>query len=208
MAIYKYVRRVRKDRAKFSCDLLNSQQFKFVKRMSLKSLLIGVVILSLAACATTAPPPPADSRSKNEVLVDIFEQYGIEAVEIDLGVLIYLPKLSFEFNSTDLSPVVKNRLAYVVRVCNAPDAINRHIIISGHTDAVGTRKNNFKVSKIRAETVSATLENLGLAKERMQLKWFGAERPLLPNTLSDGEDHPKGRATNRRVEILILNPDQ
>jgi outer membrane protein OmpA-like peptidoglycan-associated protein len=55
---------------------------------------------------------------------------------------------------------------------------------------------NRTLSQQRAESVAAYLAGKGVAKERMEAKGFGPDRPLQPNTTS------QGRAANRRVDFL------
>ncbi len=72
------------------------------------------------------------------------------------------------------------------------------IMICGHTDAVGTEEYNQTLSENRAGAVYSFLVNAGISPERLQFKGFGKSQPV-----SDNESE-KGRAENRRTEILIL----
>ncbi|BDC98408.1 hypothetical protein PEPS_06890 [Persicobacter psychrovividus] len=69
---------------------------------------------------------------------------------------------------------------------------------SGHTDAVGSAKNNKKLSLRRAEAVVSFLEQKGIDPTRMTAKGYGEERPLATN-----DDEKEGRELNRRVEFEI-----
>jgi outer membrane protein OmpA-like peptidoglycan-associated protein len=70
------------------------------------------------------------------------------------------------------------------------------LTIEGHTDDRGPVDFNRTLSQQRAESVAAYLAGKGVAKERMEAKGFGPDRPLQPNTTS------QGRAANRRVDFL------
>ncbi len=72
-----------------------------------------------------------------------------------------------------------------------------HILIEGHTDSSGKYKNNVKLSDGRAKSVMQELIKRGIAKERMEYKGYGPDRPI------DTNDTPEGRANNRRVELHI-----
>ena len=74
----------------------------------------------------------------------------------------------------------------------APD-----IVVTGHTDTVGTLSSNDKLSLARAERISEMLADLGIARERI-LSTGRGERELLVPT-EDGKPEPR----NRRVEISV-----
>lgn len=79
----------------------------------------------------------------------------------------------------------------------------RNIIISGHTDNVPIRtaqfSSNWELSVMRAiNFMKIVLKNEDLDPAMFSAKGFGEFRPVATNDTVDG------RATNRRVEILIL----
>ena len=71
--------------------------------------------------------------------------------------------------------------------------------VSGHTDNVGSASVNKKISKSRALTVKNYLVSRGILEDRIEYQGYGFDQPIAPN------DSPEGRATNRRVEIKILD---
>ena len=75
--------------------------------------------------------------------------------------------------------------------------------VSGHTDAMGSVKYNFKLGETRAKSVKQFVVNKGINADRMVLKSFGKSVPAAPNTTPANHDNPKGRALNRRAEIFI-----
>ncbi len=81
------------------------------------------------------------------------------------------------------------------------DNSNIKLEIAGHTDAIGTKKYNQKLSERRANAAASYLVEKGLPKNRLQLYAFGKEKPIAQNTNSDGSDNPTGRQKNRRVEF-------
>lgn len=72
------------------------------------------------------------------------------------------------------------------------------IVISGHTDDVGSEESNFILSQKRAQAVLDYLAEKGVAKNRMTALAFG-EQQLKQNELNDD-----ARSKNRRVEIKII----
>ncbi len=70
------------------------------------------------------------------------------------------------------------------------------VIIEGHTDSIGSKKDNLELSKKRAEAAMAYLINVEkVPADRFTLRWYGSSRPIVSNFL------PEGRALNRRVEV-------
>jgi OOP family OmpA-OmpF porin len=75
---------------------------------------------------------------------------------------------------------------------------NTMIRINGHTDDTGDPSGKVSLSTHRAAAVRRYLESKAIAKERMQIKGYGMERPLVPNTTAEN------RQKNRRVEFEIM----
>lgn len=77
------------------------------------------------------------------------------------------------------------------------------IRIDGYTDSVGPERYNEEFSRQRAMTVAAHLARRdGIAPDRLFVKGFGERQPLASN------DTPEGRGENRRVELLVLSPQE
>ena len=77
---------------------------------------------------------------------------------------------------------------------------NANIVISGHTDSTGSDEKNMSLSQQRAEKVAQFLAQVGrISPNKIEHKGFGESRPVASNETDEG------RASNRRVEILIKN---
>ncbi|MDH3377472.1 MAG: OmpA family protein [Gammaproteobacteria bacterium] len=162
-----------------------------------KTITILLSGLLLVACATT-----------NEKLIDELKSYGLESRETDRGVVVILPDVFFEFDKYDLTLDARTRLQNASQTLNSTLAQSREIAIEGYTDSVGTEEYNVKLSEKRAETVQRELLFSNVSKGRTRAKGFGESNPIAPNTNADGSDNPEGRAKNRRVELIILNPSE
>jgi OOP family OmpA-OmpF porin len=103
--------------------------------------------------------------------------------------------LDFEFNKAIIKPASFASLDKLSEVLNK---INWNLILSGHTDNVGSEDFNLKLSTKRAEAVKNYLINKGIAAERITAKGFGETMPIAPN------DTEQNRAINRRVEFFIV----
>lgn len=72
------------------------------------------------------------------------------------------------------------------------------VAIEGHTDSVGSRNYNLKLSDARAKSVrKALIERWNLDPNRITAEGFGPDRPVADNDTSDG------RQLNRRVDAVI-----
>lgn len=106
--------------------------------------------------------------------------------------------INFDFNKakikkTDLTQL-KKAIEFIKKYPGAK------IRLEGHTDSIGTEKYNLKLSGKRAEATKAYLVKEGhIETSRMSTVGYGKSKPIASNKTR------KGRAKNRRVEILILS---
>ena len=115
---------------------------------------------------------------------------GFEAIKVtfDNGIL-------FGFNSSKLDQSAETSLnEFAKSLINNPQT---DVQIYGHTDNVGTRAANEKVSAARATEVKNFLTNAGVPSARMTSQGLAYDYPVASN------DTELGRAQNRRVEIYI-----
>ena len=84
----------------------------------------------------------------------------------------------------------------------APEPKDR-IRLEGHTDSIGGRDYNLKLSEARARSVRDWLARNGHVPASAPVRGFGFDRPVAPNRTADGKDDPAGRQKNRRVEVVV-----
>jgi len=80
---------------------------------------------------------------------------------------------------------------------------NSTVVISGHTDSVGTVIYNIKLGYSRAKEVSRYVHDWLYQKDvrlrnEMEIRTYGEAEPIAPNSTDEG------RQRNRRVEIAIV----
>jgi len=103
--------------------------------------------------------------------------------------------LDFEYNKA----IIKSAsFASLDELSDVLKQTNWNLILSGHTDNIGSEEFNLKLSTKRAEAVKDYLINKGIAAERITAKGFGETMPIAPN------DTEQNRALNRRVEFFIV----
>jgi outer membrane protein OmpA-like peptidoglycan-associated protein len=113
------------------------------------------------------------------------------------GKVITLPgAVLFETGKADLMPSAKARLGPVAQALK--DMPNKQILVEGFTDNTGTDAVNQPLSEARARAVKDSLTSQGVPEPRVQVKGMGSNDPIASN------DTIEGRATNRRVELVVL----
>lgn len=109
-----------------------------------------------------------------------------------------LGEVFFDFNKANLKKDGISMLEKFFNPAEQGQPIDS-IYIEGHTDSIGTNAKNFKLSSDRCKSVESwlLLHNI-LSPEQIQIHSFGKTRPIAGNKTE------KGRALNRRVEIIIF----
>ena len=108
--------------------------------------------------------------------------------------------IHFEYNKARLLTASSFILDEVVDTLLKNPQIEK-MRVEGHTDNTGDPEYNQRLSQARAEAVREYLVHNGVAAERADAVGYGDTRPLAPNTTE------AGRARNRRVEFVIVQPD-
>ncbi|WP_246051924.1 OmpA family protein [Leptospira idonii] len=113
------------------------------------------------------------------------------------GVTFSLDSILFDFNDSKLKPEAEETVKRIASILKKyPE---REIRVSGHTDNIGKKDYNLKLSEDRAKSVLHSLvEQNGLDEKRISFRGYGDEKPVAPN------DSEANRAKNRRVEITIV----
>jgi outer membrane protein OmpA-like peptidoglycan-associated protein len=117
----------------------------------------------------------------------------------------------FDYNSDGLFATGSAALSSPGEMDRAIGALNAKlpggaIQVRGHTDATGTAAGNQTLSVQRATTVQGYLTAHGIKAATVTAAGFGSTRPLVEETNPDGSASIKGRAFNRRVEIVVRLP--
>jgi len=145
-------------------------------------------------CPNTPSGVRVDEKGCNVELIE-------RATELmDTG-LIRLKSVQFETGKATLLPESYPALDVVGSLLEKWPTLK--IEIGGHTDSKGAASANQKLSLARAQSVANYLFQKfpGLKKDQYTVKGYGESKPIAPNTT------PEGLATNRRVELKVLNTD-
>jgi outer membrane protein OmpA-like peptidoglycan-associated protein len=104
----------------------------------------------------------------------------------------------FRSNESTLMPGADTRLDQVVAAFATTN--DRNVVVEGYADSQGNDAYNLDLSQRRADTVRSYLVRQGYPADRVLAEGMGEQRPIADNATSEG------RANNRRVEIVLMNP--
>lgn len=110
--------------------------------------------------------------------------------------LIMPGNITFATNSSNINTnftSVLNSVALVLEEYN-----KTLVVVSGHTDSIGSVQHNQKLSEERADSVANYLRGQKIISDRLEIVGFGESQPVANNQTAEG------RELNRRVEITLL----
>ena len=125
---------------------------------------------------------------EREKLTEVVQKYDMPKLDLE----IY-----FDFNSSNISQLAIPTLIKLGQTLNDPSLVKQRIIVSGHTDAVGSDDSNQKLSQARALSVKAFLvDNFQIDSQRLIAVGYGEDQ--LKDTADPEADE------NRRVTIVNI----
>jgi OOP family OmpA-OmpF porin len=104
--------------------------------------------------------------------------------------------IEFDFAQATIRPASGPTLESAAKTLQEHPSLR--IEISGHTDNVGPREANVKLSLARAEAVKQDLIKRGVEADRIEVRGAGPDQPVADNLT------PQNRQKNRRIEFRIL----
>ncbi|MGH8501923.1 MAG: OmpA family protein [Gammaproteobacteria bacterium] len=123
----------------------------------------------------------------------------LEARETERGLVMTLGDLLFDTGQAQLSG---GGAAAVDKLAKFLDRYpERNVLIEGFTDSTGDESFNQDLSERRANAVRDELIGDGIDPDRMRTVGYGEQFPVASNDTADGRQH------NRRVEVIISDPD-
>ncbi|MBK6836296.1 MAG: OmpA family protein [Bacteroidetes bacterium] len=105
----------------------------------------------------------------------------------------------FNTNESKIKPAAKTDLDKIVSELKANP--NYDVVINGHTDSIGNKKLNQKLSLDRANSIKTYILTKAptlKAKIKFQTNGYAEEYPVATNNT------PEGREKNRRVEVFFI----
>lgn len=116
---------------------------------------------------------------------------------------------TFTFGKAELNPAGKDQLDKNVLAKLGGCASIKLMLITGHTDRIGSHETNQKLSEKRAESVRAYLESKGAKADTIETMGAGKTQAV-PSVKCDDKQPRKKLieclAPNRRVVIEVVGP--
>lgn len=114
--------------------------------------------------------------------------------QLDANGFVALYGIQFDTGKDAIKPESEPLLEEIAKLLS--DNADLQLAVEGHTDDVGQKKANEKLSKARAESVKKWLVKKGVSGKRLSAAGHGDSKPIADNRTEDG------RAKNRRVELV------
>lgn len=177
---------------------------------ALPNLLLSTVLgLLLMACGqqeappkqVSPPQPPAHAEAPPSFAIQteraLLEKLGAESTKKGLRVL--LSNVQFQAGQSELDLSATERIDRVAELMRLRPSLRARIV--GYTDSRGSKASNKRISLERAQAVREILIKRGrIEPERIVSDGMGEADPIASNNTEEG------RQTNRRVELLLLDP--
>jgi outer membrane protein OmpA-like peptidoglycan-associated protein len=119
----------------------------------------------------------------------------LNAKQTERGMVITIGDVLFDTNRADLKSGSARSMDKLVVFLKAYP--QRHALIEGFTDSVGSEGSNQSLSARRADAVRGLLVSQGVGSDRLATRGYGEAFPVA------GNDNASGRQMNRRVEIVL-----
>jgi len=119
----------------------------------------------------------------------------VELVPIASGEEFVFENVFFDFDSFELKQESLSSLRRLNRFLRENSKVS--ILITGHTDNLGSDEYNLKLSLQRAQSVQNYLVKEGVKPDRIKVAGKGFREPMLPNS------NASNQAKNRRITVSV-----
>ncbi|CAL4323263.1 Outer membrane protein A [Buchnera aphidicola (Protaphis terricola)] len=135
---------------------------------------------------------------------DVFSSYSPETSNKQYVALN--ENINFPFNSTELRPIFYDKLKKIDTEINNIKSKNIYITLSGHTDRIGNKEYNQKLSEDRAYSIKNYFTSHGISEDKITIQGMGNQYPLTDQICKGIESRSlliSCLAPDRRVEIEV-----
>ncbi|WNO61905.1 peptidoglycan-associated lipoprotein Pal [Rheinheimera sp. MMS21-TC3] len=169
----------------------------------LKSLLVALPVLTMAACSSTSSMDESDANTSANT------QQQQEVVQVETAAPVVSPAeqmrkkldslrqentIYFDFDRATIRPEFVASLEAHASFLTANPSVR--VTIEGHSDERGTPEYNIALGERRALAVVQYLQNLGVSGGQISTVSYGEEKPL------DRSRTEAGFAKNRRAVLV------
>ena len=164
----------------------------------LKSLLIALPVLTLAACSSTSSTDQSDvdTSAQAPVQVETVAQgpSPAEMMRQKLEALRQENTIYFDFDKATIRPEFVDSLQAHGAFLTANPSVR--VTVEGHSDERGTPEYNIALGERRAQAVVQFLQNVGVSAGQISTVSYGEEKPV------DMSRTEAGFAKNRRAVLV------
>ncbi|MFQ5768129.1 MAG: OmpA family protein [Acidobacteriota bacterium] len=123
------------------------------------------------------------------------DEEGCPRFRLDKMTHLTLPGVTFASGSSTLTDEAQGDLESLLAALRFYS--RKTIQVDGHTDNIGSERDNFLVSLDRARAVKRFLVEAGIDAARIETRGYGEIRPVGDNNTAEG------RRQNRRIEVVV-----
>jgi chemotaxis protein MotB len=166
--------------------------------------------LSIPQTGSGRPSQPTTQQLNNQLAAKLkaaLQKAGlandVQVVVEKRGVVVRLVSEQVFFNN-DSASLGSVGVQVINVIGSVVQPLTNNIVVEGYTNSVpvvgGPYSSNFELSAVRAVTVLEQLKSADhISYSRLSASGFGQNHPIVPN------NSPANEATNRRVDVVILN---
>lgn len=141
--------------------------------------------------AKPAPPPPPAPMEEMKKAPEAAAATEMEQKILEKGRVTLL--VEFDFNKAVVKPKYDKEIEKLTDIMKKYPDMN--IVVEGHTDNIGGKQYNEKLSQRRAEAIKEVMvKKFKIDAAKIKAKGYGFSKPIAKNTTKEG------RQQNRRVE--------
>jgi outer membrane protein OmpA-like peptidoglycan-associated protein len=201
--------------------VMHPSQFRLFTGLSISVILFAGICLSTAIAQETQSPLETQKKQieidrqqlelekkqlelqRKQLQIEESARKELQLKEIEKTVTMNLESdVLFDFGKAEIKSEAEQILDKVGTViAQFPEG---KVLITGHSDSIGSQSVNHELSIRRAQAVKDWLvRKKGIVESSITTEGFGEMKPVSTNINPDGSDNPQGRQQNRRVEITV-----
>jgi outer membrane protein OmpA-like peptidoglycan-associated protein len=134
---------------------------------------------------------------KGELRAQLLQQLNsvLQTRDSARGLIVNMSDVLFQTGSSELRPQVREKLSKIAGIVLSHPGLK--LAVEGHTDSVGSKGTNQRLSEKRAQAARDYLVSQGVSRDSITSQGFGEGSPIESN------DTAEGRQKNRRVEMVV-----
>ena len=158
-------------------------------------ILLVTVTIFLSACVPATGPPQkyVHNSAQQQRYINQLRDRGVQVVQVGDDIRIILSVDNYFLQNNQINPHYKPTLAAIADLLKT--YATRHIVITGHTDQIGSDKMRLDRSKSIAHKIASYLWAQGIPLAAMTIKGESNHQQVA------SDQTVFGAAANRRIEI-------